>query len=369
MNDQEPTDLPEARAHDAPPEAGPPEAGPPEAPPPPEALPETGSPEASPPEGAGLDGEAAGGESLEPAEPPAATAPQRTAAAPSRAPRVLGYLAAAAGGGLLVGLVLFAAGALGAGSPTPSPSPAPSATPAASASPTSPAGSVFVDGQAVGRADAPVTITIWADYQCPFCRLEAFAFGGALEREYAGSGLARIVFHDLAILDYGSSTKESQDAAIAARCAGRQDPGGYWRYHDLLFLQQQGENQGAFARENLVALAGISGLDTPSFTACLDDPAVREAVVAQTAEGNAQGVQSTPTTIVTGPGPTQILRGFTQEWTVLADAIERAASPGATPTPGPTPISTPAASPTGSAGESPSASPGPSAGAAASPSP
>ena len=111
------------------------------------------------------------------------------------------------------------------------------------------------------RPPAPVTIEIWADYQCPFCRLEAMVFGGSMERAYVLPGTARIVYHDFAFLG-----QESIDAAVAARCAGRQDPGAYWRYHDLLFASQQGENQGAFSRANLVTLAGIASLDATAFS-------------------------------------------------------------------------------------------------------
>ena len=60
----------------------------------------------------------------------------------------------------------------------------------------------------------PVTLEIWADYQCPFCRLEDLLFGGAVDREYVAPGIVRIVYRDFAFLG-----QESTDAAVAARCA------------------------------------------------------------------------------------------------------------------------------------------------------
>ena len=98
-------------------------------------------------------------------------------------------------------------------------------------------------------------------------------FGGSLERAFVLPGTVRVIFRDFAFLG-----QESTDAAVAARCAGRQDPGAYWRYHDLLFAAQQGENQGTFTRANLVTFAGLAALDATSFTACLDDPSVAKAV-------------------------------------------------------------------------------------------
>jgi protein-disulfide isomerase len=184
-----------------------------------------------------------------------------------------------------------------------------------------------------------VTIEVWADYQCPYCRLQAIAFGGSMERAYVLPGTARIVSRDFAFLG-----QESIDAAVAARCAGRQDPGAYWRYHDLLFASQQGENKGTFKRENLVTLAGIAALDATVFTACLDDPAVAKAVADETAQGRALGIESTPTLRVSGPGGTRIVPGFSAGWSTISDAVAAVAAPAPAASPAPGGSSAPGAS-------------------------
>lgn len=237
-----------------------------------------------------------------------------------------GELAAVLVAGLVLGGALVAlAGAVG--KPTGA---APSASAIASPSPSSSGGGLVVDVATLGDAAAPVVVQVWADYQCPFCRLEAVAFGGALERELALSGKVRIEYRDYAFLG-----QESVDAAVAARCAGRQDPAAYWRYHDLLFAAQQGENQGAFSRANLVALATAAGIRTTTFTSCLDDPTVAAAVRAETASGRALGVSSTPTMRITGPGGTQVIKGFSGSWTALSAAIDAVAAPAPSGTPAP----------------------------------
>jgi protein-disulfide isomerase len=203
-----------------------------------------------------------------PTEPVVPTGPPPATARPGRGPAVaLGYLAAALAGALLLGGSLVAFGGVGRASPSPSPTLAPTPTPPPNAA----------DGPSLGSAAAPVTIEVWADYQCPYCRLDAMVFGGSLERAYVLPGNARIVYRDFAFLG-----QESIDAAVAARCAGSQDPGAYWRFHDLLFASQKGENQGTFKRENLVTLAGIAALDATAFAACLDEPAVAKAVADET---------------------------------------------------------------------------------------
>ncbi len=270
---------------------------------------------------------------VEPVEPiePITPAGRRPAA-------ILGYLGVAILGIVIgAGALAVATGQLGGPSPSPSPTPAPSEAPA---------------GNAVGRPDAPVTIEIWADYQCPYCRLEDFLFGGALEREYVMPGIARLVYRDFAFLG-----QESTDAAIAARCAGAQEPAAQMRYHDALYTFQQGENQGRFVRENLVQIAQIAGVpDATAFAACLDDPAVAAAVAAETTEGRSVGVASTPTMRLRGPGGERVLTGFSQTWPPLREAIEavRVAAP-ASPPPG----GSPAPSPSGSPEPSPSGSPAP----------
>lgn len=266
-----------------------------------------------------------------------------------RRPAILGYLGAAILGAVLgaAGLAL-ATGAIGA---LASPSPVPSAAP--SPGPTEPPA-----GNAIGRPDAPVTVEIWADYQCPFCRLEDLLFGGAVDREYVTPGIVRVVYRDFAFLG-----QESTDAAVAARCAGAQDPAAQLRFHDALYTFQQGENEGRFARANLVQIAEIAGVASPAaFTACLDDPAVAKAVADETTAGRNVGITSTPTLRLRGPGGERVLEGFNQTWPKLRDALEAirvAAPPSPSGSPAPPSSAAPSALPPGSPSAPASASPSP----------
>ena len=210
---------------------------------------------------------------------------------------------------------------------------------------------------------------MWADYQCPYCRLEDLLFGGALEHEYVMPGIARIVYRDFAFLG-----QESTDAAVAARCAGAQEPAAQLRYHDALYTFQQGENQGRFVRDNLLQIAEIAGVpDKDAFTACLDDPAIAKAVADETLAGRNVGVTSTPTMRLRGPGGERVLTGFSQTWPPLRDAVEAVRFPAASPSPGvsatPAASSTPAPSTSSTPSPSAAASPSPSAAASAAPSP
>jgi protein-disulfide isomerase len=288
-----------------------------------------------PPSLAPVEADVAPPESLPPVPPePADRAERETRGSNPRRLAVLGFLGAVA-----LGAVIGAAGlALARGGAGPTDPPA---------------------GATYGRPDAPVTIEVWADYQCPYCQLEDLLFGGAMDREYVTPGTARLVYRDFAFLG-----QESIDAAVAARCAGAQEPAAQLRFHDVLYVYQQGENQGRFARANLLKLAEIVGVPSQAaFTACLDDPAVATAVADETTAGRNVGVTSTPTIRLRGPGGERVLTGFSETWPTLRDAIEAVRLPAA-----PSPSGSGSSAPSGSAAPSPSGSSSPPASASASPS-
>lgn len=104
-----------------------------------------------------------------------------------------------------------------------------------------------------GKPDAPVKLVEFADYQCPYCGMFKNQIESRLKLEYIDTGKASFDFRDFAFLG-----RESFDAALAARCAGGQ--GKFWPYHDKIFENQNGENQGVFSLENLKRFAIDLGL-------------------------------------------------------------------------------------------------------------
>ena len=127
--------------------------------------------------------------------------------------------------------------------------------------PASPTSVALADGRALGKADAPVTLEVWTDFQCPVCGQFARTVEPALVSKYVTPGTLRIVHHDAAFQGARSSSSydESVEAAAGGRCAA--DQGGYWPYQDWVFANQDGENQGAFAASRLTSIASASGLD------------------------------------------------------------------------------------------------------------
>ncbi|MFU8772841.1 MAG: DsbA family protein, partial [Anaerolineales bacterium] len=114
------------------------------------------------------------------------------------------------------------------------------------------------DGTAWGPGNAPVLVEVFSDFQCPFCARFAEEAGYQLQLEYADTGLVRFEYKHFAFLG-----PESNLAAEASECAAEQ--GKFWQYHDTLFENLRGQNQGSYRNPALKAMAAALGLDENSF--------------------------------------------------------------------------------------------------------
>jgi protein-disulfide isomerase len=158
----------------------------------------------------------------------------------------------------------------------------------------------LADGRTLGDADAPVTLEVWSDFQCPACGQLAEMVEPILIRQYVTDGTLRIVLRDAAFQGQrsGASYDESVEAAAGARCAAEQDL--YWPFHNWLFANQVGENEGAFRDERLRGIATAAGLDVAVWDACRATGEQQTAVRAETQQALDQGVNATPTMILNG---------------------------------------------------------------------
>ena len=110
---------------------------------------------------------------------------------------------------------------------------------------------------------------------------------------YAETGLVRFEYKHFAFLG-----AESILAAEASECANEQ--GQFWPYHDIIFANQRGENQGAFNKATLRFFATAIELDESEFDKCLDSNRYRKVVTAETNSAKEREVQSTPTLFING---------------------------------------------------------------------
>ena len=113
----------------------------------------------------------------------------------------------------------------------------------------------------------------------------------ALFKQYVDTGKVKFVYMHAPFLG-----QESVWAAQAAECAADQDR--FWAYHDLLFSRQAGENQGAFTKDKLLAMAQESKLDMTLFEPCLTKDQTLARVRGDAQEGQKIGVRGTPTFVI-----------------------------------------------------------------------
>jgi protein-disulfide isomerase len=180
------------------------------------------------------------------------------------------------------------------------------------------------NGKTLGDQNAKVKIEVYADFQCPACKL----FSDSVEKQlfqstYISSGQVYFEFMNWPFIDFGSITKESHQAANAAMCANEQ--GHFWDYHDILFTNQSGENLGAFTDKRLQAFAESLGLDMSTFNKCFNADKYSAEIDTDYQKGISLKVDSTPTVFVNGQ---MVTPGFIPSYDQLKSAIDTALASG-----------------------------------------
>ncbi|WNF00307.1 DsbA family protein [Streptomyces luomodiensis] len=148
------------------------------------------------------------------------------------------------------------------------------------------------DPLALGRADAPVVMIEYSDFQCPYCGKFARGTEPELVRSYVDKGLLRIEWRNFPI--FGA---ESEQAARAAWAAGQQ--GRFWEFHDEAYRTTHKKNTGAFSAGKLTDMARAAGVaDIGEFRADMASDKADTAIRRDREEGYDLGVTSTPAFLV-----------------------------------------------------------------------
>ena len=175
---------------------------------------------------------------------------------------------------------------------------------------TAPDASIPVDGLTIGSPDAPVKLTEYGDYQCPYCAQFAALGYPPLLDEYIASGMVQFTYVPMSFLG-----DESVQAAEAALCAN--DQGKFWTMHDTIYRNHSGENQGAYSDGRLKTMAELSGLDMEPFNKCMADNTHKDDVATYAAQAQAAGVSSTPSLSLNGAKAISF-----SNWTALKEQID-----------------------------------------------
>jgi protein-disulfide isomerase len=165
---------------------------------------------------------------------------------------------------------------------------------------------VNTDGEPyVGSANAPVTLAVWFDYQCPFCKQFDQTVVTQLEDTYVKEGKLKIVFKDFQFLG-----EDSQTAALYGRAVWEAYPDHYYDWLQGMFAAQDDEGDQGFgdlASITAMTKEKVPAIDTGKIEKLMTDKKSKfeAAIAASRSEGASFGINGTPSVIL----GTQLLSG------------------------------------------------------------
>ncbi len=175
------------------------------------------------------------------------------------------------------------------------------------------------DPMAIGAIDAPVVLSEWLDFRCPFCAVFSRDTMPQLLREYVDAGKVRIEMHDVAFFG-----EESIRAAAAARAAGEQ--GKYFEFVSAVYAAAPESGHPELPAEELIEFARVSGVpDLEKFRADMERDDLIAAVQESTAQAQQIGVSGVPFFAVgeqafSGAQPIESFRQFLDQQLTLAES-------------------------------------------------
>jgi protein-disulfide isomerase len=152
-----------------------------------------------------------------------------------------------------------------------------------------------------GRPDAPVTISEFADFECPACAQFATLTEPDVRKRLADAGQVSIRFYDFPLDQHRNSVLASLSAACAA------DQNKFWEMHDRIFAGQDawawrpGESDASANRRGsrlFAEYAKAIGLDEKAWSTCVEEQRHLDRIRANRQLGIQRQVRSTPTFII-----------------------------------------------------------------------
>jgi protein-disulfide isomerase len=147
------------------------------------------------------------------------------------------------------------------------------------------------NGNALGAANAPVTMKYYGDLECPICKEFTLQVLPTLIQKYVRTGKLRIEYHSLE-----TATREPEtfkDQQVAADAAGKQNLA--WYFIET-FYHEQGEEDSGYVNESY--LQGIASqvphLNLAAWTAARSEPTYSNQVAADAQAANQAGFTGTP---------------------------------------------------------------------------
>ena len=146
----------------------------------------------------------------------------------------------------------------------------------------------------LGDPNAPITLVEFGDYQCHFCNVHFHNTEHSLLENYISTGKVKMIFKDFTIIG-----PDSVNAAHGSHCA--HDQAKFWEYHDILYNNWTGENNGWASSDNLLRFAQEVDLDIEKWSDCMINAIHSKIITNSSKEARDLGLTGTPTFFVIGP--------------------------------------------------------------------
>ncbi|MEU4316712.1 thioredoxin domain-containing protein [Nocardia sp. NPDC024068] len=151
----------------------------------------------------------------------------------------------------------------------------------------------------IGQPDAPATVRVVADMQCPVCK-QFEADNGELLRQAVTDGSAAVEYNIVGYLDKMSSTQYSTRAANASYCVADTGTDKYQDWLEMMFAQQPPEGGAGLPDDKLIEIARAAGYTDPGIEKCITDGTYNGYVAAKSGDSIDEGIDGTPTVFVNG---------------------------------------------------------------------
>ena len=178
------------------------------------------------------------------------------------------------------------------------------------------------EGHLMGKADAPVQVLEFGDFECPGCGNFETLTEPDVRSRLISTGIVGFRYFDFPL----SAHKNSFTAHLSASCA--EDQGKFWEMHDRIYDGQ--DEWSDLVRPSMTdplsvfrRYAGELGLDVKTWESCVTTQKYTSKILGNQKEGMRRNVASTPTLVI---GDRQMVGALTYDQfkkvvdEILADA-------------------------------------------------
>lgn len=170
----------------------------------------------------------------------------------------------------------------------------------------------------LGQQDAPVTLVMYEDFQCPFCRIHSQRTQPEIVSNYVESGDVKLVWKDFPIPQLGHNWAEP--AAAAMECVYRQDNDAFWAVEKKVFDNQKIITE-AEVQNQIISYAEEEGVNGTEVRTCIESGSPMEEVIGDKQEGQNYNATVGGNRFVSGTPSFVIYGSETEKGTAVSGAV------------------------------------------------